>query len=212
MKYFKISLLALIAMILSGCSVNYELDITNSKFSESANIFVDSNSPGAMSDLEMGLNSKQFPITNNFDITYITKDITTANKPGMNASYTYTIDSINNNLITKNCFEEFSVTEDSMFIAIRAKKFLCNEYNYRKIENINVSITTNHVVYSANVKKVKGTYNWDYNSINDIELIIYKDRFEAPKSQRMIKNILLVALFGGLTTAFILFKKNKKAF
>ncbi len=170
----KIVLFILIISLLTGCSANYTLNISNDSFKETINIDVDKNQIINTHDAEniLYLEQNEIPVFNDDLSKYYQKTI---NKNGSKIQaklyFEYKGKEIEKSRIIQECFTNniFIETENSYYIKLYGD-FNCNFVeNY----NLNLNIVTNNKVLKNNADNIyKNKYTWNINVGNDSEKVI----------------------------------------
>lgn len=182
--------LVIICLLLTGCSINYNLEITEDTFNETiSGTILNSELEKDNDGTDTGpylyfLNSEQPAFHNNENIFYKkTKNNTNA---GIDFEYSYSYNKNNfaNARILNECFDsyKFENNENKYFISVSGN-FKCN---YAKKTNIN--ITTNHKVTTNNANKIKkNTYTWtiDEDNRDDLHLFISIDKTKNANSNQL---------------------------
>lgn len=163
----KIILLFLCLFLLTGCTVNYDLNITKSDMTEDISISI----PKSNLDKE----TKKF-IKNNENIVYEGQDIfykknykENKNNININYSYTHYEDNLANSKFLNWCYDKIKIDKTSETINISTSKtFKClNHYGEVKIDKAIINIKTKLKVISNNADEVHGnTYTWRINKDN----------------------------------------------
>ncbi|MBO4245621.1 MAG: hypothetical protein J5892_02625 [Bacilli bacterium] len=223
MKYIKIIVLLLSITLLSGCTINYELEL-GSKNSE-AITFTNTN---------MSLN-KEIPI--NIDDYYSTFELqekasgVNYYKKTINQNYTKYETSLNNNDIEKStaCNLMF---EKCVFINTESNKYMLSTTtgtsvfdDYSSLDSVIINITVNGEVSKNNADSIDGNvYTWVINRNNQSEkniLLEYSSNNQGKigndekEEDKKIENIiylgiLLIVLLGLAIVVIIANKKKYK--
>ena len=199
-----ILLLGLI-LIFTGCSCDYNLDMSGDKINEELNL----NIPASLSS------SKKDEIDKLFETNL---DVYTDYENGSGEIYNVNRSFVDNSKVISDCFDDFQFKNTDEFIAIKASgKFSCMYDNNK----ININITTDKYVSSNNASKVvNNTYSWEINNSNkddvNIEYMMYKNypskNEVVSKEGSLLKNIfytilLFVIFIGSAFGINILLKK-----
>lgn len=166
--------LLFLLIILSGCSVQYKLDID-----KNINL-IEKISVTALSKTE----SEQIknydgylPIDIELDEPYIFEEKVEGieyydikkndNNSNINFNYSYNIDKFNNNIFVKNCYKYVTTTKkENELILSTSKEFLCFE-QYEELENVTVTITSKYKLKETNADTVEhNQYIWNINKSN----------------------------------------------
>lgn len=177
-------------LLLTGCTINYDLEITENNFKETIsgtvlNSEIEKDDDGTDTGPYLYfLNSEQTVFHNNENIFY--KKTKNNTDKGIDFEYSYTFNENNfvNSRILNECFDEynFEKKENKYYISINGK-FKCN---YTKTTNINIK--TNYKVTAHNAKEnKKGVYSWtiDENNMNDLQLFISIDKTKNANSNQL---------------------------
>lgn len=213
----KILFLIIICLFLTGCTVNYNLEINDTTFKESItgnvlNSELNTNDSSSINNYLFLLNGDQPSFYKNDNIFYNKE--TNNTQDGINFEYTYTFNenNFNNSRIINECFDNHIYNYvDNKYYLVVSGKFNCN---YSDITNIN--ITTNYNVTSNNATKIKNnTYTWTIDETNkdDLYFFITIDKSTNSKldlSWNTFKTIglILIILLSGICIYFA--KKDKQ--
>lgn len=179
----KIMILIVLCILLSGCTVNYNLNIKDSKITE--NIILNSNTKENYRDNSVCNNYKKISESNlvsiNKNNVTIEKDnLLKLNNVGyynlkyikedncmLNASYTYNLSEYQMAYTTPLYLQNFEIDYiDDNNYSIRGKNFL-SFYSYSNLEELIVNITINdNVVYNTADNVNNNTYSWTINKEN----------------------------------------------
>lgn len=218
----KILLLVIPCLLLSGCTVNYNLKIEDNKFIETIK--------GNVLNEELKTDKEQTDINLyyeliNFEQNSLISDETAKYKKTISQnknlvdknsidyifSYTYNKETINDSRILNECFENFTFEEkDNKYYFIAFGDFYCN---YTK--DININITTDYKVINHNANKIENnTYTWTINENNteNLELYITINKNQQSNALTSSWSILKITSFITLmlTSAICLFVIQKK--
>lgn len=219
-------ILIICLFLLSGCTIDYNLEIKDSKLNESLDFEVTeqdyTNYVNAQEEKE-NLNLNEY-----FDKTEILsfrQDVTNKHKKiinnvtdGIKAKYTYEYDYSNfiNSYIINNCFEKYIILNDENYYYIKLSgKFNCY---YDKTA---INITTDRKVYNENSNnKNNNTYTWEINDSNKDSISIlfqiskkYNNNVDSnikDKSSSSILVIILSCLLGLVIAGIFVYIKYSK--
>ena len=221
MKKIKVIILASCIFILSGCTVDYNMEIYNDTIKE--NIVINETNLEIINDSEKRELLEESIIvtydywkeTNNTD--YKLSKIIKKDELGLSVKGKQKLD-IKHSLVTaNNCYQYFNIvaTENS-YVLSTSKENLCFDSN-QNLDTINVKISTNHKVINHNSdKKTKDTYIWEINKENYqdkmIQMEFYKDKYVWNYNNKILKRlILIISVIGGtVLVAFTGYKIYKK--
>lgn len=213
----KILFLIMICFLLTGCTVNYNLEIENNSFKETitgsvlnSEIENDRNA----TDINMYnylINSPQRVFKNNDNILYNKELNQLENLIDYEYSYNFSKDNFINSRILNECFEKFSFKEeDNKYYISVSGDFKCSYTN-----DTYINITTEHKVNANNAdSKKNNTYTWIINKdkTEDLNLFITidKDSTNSTSTWNVFKTfglIILVILSG--ICIFVMKKKEQ---
>lgn len=161
-------LILLSVFLLTGCSVEYNLNFNDEKLEENISIILSGDSYNDVA-IEQLKKEKVFAIYDGigkeeYDITFKdNNDIFTSNY-----KHTYSLEDYNRGTIINQCYDAigFAKNEDE-YMLTTSNEFRCLYYNYMDVDSVKISITTNHKVVSNNADMVeKNTYIWEINESN----------------------------------------------
>lgn len=162
----------LLIIILTGCDVKYELEFKDDQLIENINIKLSSSEEKKIDDL------KQYKAYAIFDNEYQQLyNVSYNNLFNFSADYkyTYNYDSFRHAAYINNCFDGFSfVNQDNNYILMTSKGFNCMMVEYNKVDDVEIVITTNHIVIESNADEIKGKkYVWNIDDENALDKEIY---------------------------------------
>ena len=118
LKKHKILLLILFSFMLTGCSVDYTLEL-NDKVKETIKV----NASGDINEIEQELEILT-PVVDVFEEGHNYRKLKNGNT--LTYSYTYDVDSFSEAFVADSCFDDFNFEEDENFYVLTAKgKFGC---------------------------------------------------------------------------------------
>lgn len=207
LKKHKILLLILFSFMLTGCSVDYTLEL-NDKVKETIKV----NASGDINEIEQELEILT-PVVDVFEEGHNYRKLKNGNT--LTYSYTYDVDSFSEAFVADSCFDDFNFEEDENFYVLTAKgKFGCLYDN----TEVKLNVVTDKYVSEHNGTKKGNTYTWTINKNNrnnmDIKIIVMKNRVSAEISTgEIIRRIFkaLLALFmvvGGIYVYLHMEKEN----
>ena len=218
----KIFILTLIILMMCGCSVDVNIDISNNKIKESNDITVLENAlytkeilrtsfrdyiPIYASDLIVDtVPDKPFS-----DVLYYNKNTTDlGNGYRFNYSYDYA-------RTIKEGFRDYSYTYKNDIISLSTdNKGLIYFDEYKELDEVVINIKTNYLVLENNADRVNGnTYTWTFNKDSKKSINIVIDTSESGDKVLGIINvntIITVGIIGGIVLIILclLLLKNKK--
>ena len=222
MKKIKILFLVFALWLLSGCSIQYNLNFEDSSFKENIKVTL----AGADYRNDKITNLKDFnllAISKGLEQKEYEKEFSDSDNQFL-ASYTYEyrIEDFNKNNILNQCYDSFSLLEENNYYLLSTgKQFDCLSIEYQTVHNYEINITTNHKVLEHNADKVNnGKYTWiiknDDNKVSTQKPIMIKFSKEIKEGilDNNISMILIafatVLLIGGIIF-LIAYNRNKKS-
>ena len=209
----KIILLFMFTILLTGCSCDYELNISDDKVVENVDISL----PYSMDSDDRSKFLEYTKIDNvavvgGLDNPYYDMSARADNYGDYyNFNYSYDKDHpIKNARTIKSCFEKYKVEEtSSYYMFVFRGEFKCKY----KFDDVNITVKTNNVVpkhNSTDYDEKEGVYRWKIDSSNasdvDIKLLVQKDKYPEKikeQSNNLFINIflivgILVSIVGGI--------------
>lgn len=209
----KIILLFMFTILLTGCSCDYELNISDDKVVENVDISL----PYSMDSDDRSKFLEYTKIDNvavvgGLDNPYYDMSAR-ADNYGDYYNFNYSYDKehpIKNARTMKSCFEKYKVEEtSSYYMFVFRGEFKCKY----KFDDVNITVKTNNVVpkhNSTDYDEKEGVYRWKIDSSNasdvDIKLLVQKDKYPEKikeQSNNLFINIflivgILVSIVGGI--------------
>lgn len=212
----KKNFLILLPLLLTGCTINYDLVINENNISETITGSVEKSeyeikdTDTSLNDFYVLINEDVNPVITENDL-YKKNIINTDN--GIDYKYTYNYkNNYDKSRIINTCFENHIIDETEDYYNIK----LSGQFYCLYSDKIYINVTSNYVVLENNADKVDGNkYKWTIdNSDNvNIALTISKSvRYEEPVKAKAISTFQIIGLiiFIVLTiiTYFLYKKKN----
>ncbi|MDD6388062.1 MAG: membrane lipoprotein lipid attachment site-containing protein [Bacilli bacterium] len=209
----KIILLFMFTILLTGCSCDYELNISDDKVVENVDISL----PYSMDSDDRSKFLEYTKIDNvavvgGLDNPYYDMSARADNYGDVyNFNYSYDKEHpIKNARTIKSCFEKYKVEEtSSYYMFVLRGEFKCKY----KFDDVNITVKTNNEVpkhNSTDYDEKEGVYRWKIDSSNasdvDIKLLVQKDKYPEKikeQSNNLFINIflivgILVSIVGGI--------------
>lgn len=199
----KIVLLFMFTILLTGCSCDYELNISDDKVVENVDISLpysmDSDDRSKFLDYTKIDN---LAVVGGLDNPYYDMSARADNYGDVyNFNYSYDKEHpIKNARTMQSCFEKYKVEEtSSYYMFVFRGEFKCKY----KFDDVNITVKTNNVVpkhNSTDYDEKEGVYRWKIDSSNasdvDIKLLVQKDKYPEKikeQSNNLFINIFLIA-------------------
>ena len=209
----KIILLFMFTILLTGCSCDYELNISDDKVVENVDISLpysmDSDDRNKFLDYTKIDN---LAVVGGLDNPYYDMSARADNYGDVyNFNYSYDKEHpIKNARTMQSCFEKYKVEEtSSYYMFVFRGEFKCKY----KFDDVNITVKTNNEVpkhNSTDYDEKEGVYRWKIDSSNasdvDIKLLVQKDKYPEKikeQSNNLFINIflivgILVSIVGGI--------------
>ncbi|MCI5521141.1 MAG: membrane lipoprotein lipid attachment site-containing protein [Tenericutes bacterium] len=209
----KIILLFMFTILLTGCSCDYELNISDDKVVENVDISL----PYSMDSDDRSKFLEYTKVDNlavvgGLDNPYYDMSARADNYGDVyNFNYSYDKEHpIKNARTMQSCFEKYKVEEtSSYYMFVFRGEFKCKY----KFDDVNITVKTNNMVpkhNSTDYDEKEGVYRWKIDSSNasdvDIKLLVQKDKYPEKikeQSNNLFINIflivgILVSIVGGI--------------
>ena len=211
----KILFLIIFCFLLTGCTVNYNLEIDNESFKESitGNILnSELESDDNRTDINIYsylINSEQNVFKNNDSILYNKNLNNVENGIDYSYSYEFNKNNFNNSRILNECFDKYEAYEEDGIYYIS----IFGNFNCSYADKTNINIKTNHNVLANNADSIKNnTYSWaiEKDNIKDLNLFITIDLNDTKSSSNWngFKTFSLIVLL--ILSGFCIFIAKKK--
>lgn len=212
----KILFILITCLLLTGCTVNYNLEINDNNFKETItgsvlNKELDTNNSTSINNYSFLLNEEQPSFYKNENIFYNKTTNNAQDGIDFDFNYTFNENNFNNSRIINECFDNHVYEyKDNKYYLVVSGKFNCN-YS----ETTNINITTDYNVTSNNAQKIKNnTYTWtiDENNKDNIYFFITinktnKSNFNLSWNTFKTIGLIIIILLSSICIYFI--KKDK---
>ena len=221
-KIKKILLMFILILLLSGCSVEYNVSLENDSFKESGSLIEKKENKDNVSkngfsfeeqinytyqSMHDVLNGQEMEKTQSFELKKIDTDkeigLTYSNELKQNKYYL--------SPIIRQCYDNVSVKNSNNNIKISTGNyFKCFDY-YELLNNVTVNFTTNYKVVNNNADEIKdNTYTWfvNKNNFKNKEISIEIDKSDISYNTLLDEkesNVLIVFLIGLVLTVIFVF-------
>ncbi len=171
MKKIKLIFLVGLVFVITGCDVNYNLTIEENSMTESVDFLYD-NTAENKSIIDNYLKSDYmayYDMDSRTTHNYEKKEIENDNNVGMNLSYRFQGDRLQNSSLLDMCYYKKSIvkTDDEIVITTDGKTTCFYKDTTRNIDRLVINITTDLKVTENNADEVDGnTYKWIIDDSN----------------------------------------------
>ena len=199
----------LIIFILTGCGVEYKINISNDTVEESIdiNLLIDKNK--SSNEVEIDLNSSDYinslkqedinAIVDSETAIYDKKITNDGNMYNISLNYKYNNGSYAKSRVVNECFENHEVNYNGNKVYIH----LYGTFYCFKDEDVNIIVNSENKVVKSNGEKNGNSYKWVINSNNyknvDIELET------TDKVEKKHSSLIVVLIVLGVLGAFVAF-------
>lgn len=197
-------LLFVILLFLSGCEVNYHLDFTDEQLKEDVQFTIPNSKEKEIQYLEK---VSAYAIFDGMGKALYNTNFSKGIK-NYNATfdYTYKLEDLGRAYYINQCFDAVNFAKhDNQYVLLTSTGFKCMLFDYYKIDNLTVTITTNHKVIEHNADIKKGnSYTWKINdqNANDVKIsMIFGQVKKRTILDIIMENILAIAIIGGVVLA-----------
>ncbi len=219
----KIIILIISLFLLSGCSVKYDLDLTEDKVLEKTSILETNVSDpyfetlkNYKGELRAYINDQEPDV---FDQDpdleyYIYHNYSTDTKIDFELSYEFPNDQFKDSNIINNCYETINFDNYPNLEISTSNKFLCFD-KYVSLDSVEVNIKTNKKITNHNADKITGnTYTWNINKINanNKPIILSAESEEQPQEDNknnLTFTLIVIGAFIIFTFGLIIYKNHK---
>ena len=216
------SLFIIILILITGCSVEYNLNI-DSSFSEHT-VYIPESSEEMIDGTQYRLpalfseSRLTYDNSNLKEIKYYNIKTLKDNKFSFN--FVYDDNQLNDSNIANSCYQFFSVdTKENEVSILTGNKFYCFDV-YEELDSVTININSNYKVIQSNADKIVGKKHTWYitreNASNKPIIFVYdKSKKNKTIMQYLIDNVPLVVvvgttlMLGGITFLIINTKKKK---
>lgn len=196
MKKYKIVLLIVILLSLTGCSFEYNMKIDTNTISEENIVYIPNTDKNDIKQEVEKLVSRYTGPTNSLGM-YKQSVIENNNNFGMSYKKTYdTLNDYNSSLSFSICYDNYKLIKEKDKIVIStSKRFNCFN-KYSELDDVTINIDSSLEVESSNADEVNGNiYTWNINKSNADNKpinIVLKPNTEQKEKQRQLSVVLLV--------------------
>ena len=196
MKKYKIVLLIVILLSLTGCSFEYNMKIDTNTISEENIVYIPNTDKNDIKQEVEKLVSRYTGPTNSLGM-YKQSVIEDNNNFGMPYKKNYdTLNDYNNSLSFSICYDNYKLIKEKDKIVIStSKRFNCFN-KYSELDDVTINIDSSLEVESSNADEVNGNiYTWNINKSNADNKpinIVLKPNTEQKEKQRQLSVVLLV--------------------
>lgn len=160
--------------ILTGCSIQYNLNINEKTINENFNIvdeeLTDTDNTNKMIEEELaiprpsirGEYDNPYSMVEVEGVSYYKKNVINNNSSkGINYLFDFNFSDFSNSAAFRTCYQEINIeNKDLIFSLSTSPKFFCYEI-FEQLDTVSVNITTKYKVISNNADTVKGNkYTW----------------------------------------------------
>lgn len=222
MSYMKRIFLIALLFVITGCTVNYDLNIDSDYIDEKVNINLLDDDFSDSAEVEEQLNYKK-RVYNDNNFYYNSKVLATADGYEVTYSYKHDVNNYGQSSFVEKCYGQKTITTTDDLIKINTNPvFYCliMEDGFYA-DAVDINITTQLKVQDHNADEVIGnTYKWHIDESNyqnkPINMVLKKDKTAQEIAQNIVdkipnKEIIYVCLFILLSAIIIyIYVKHKQ--
>ena len=196
MKKYKIVLLIVILLSLTGCSFEYNMKIDTNTISEENIVYIPNTDKNDIKQEVEKLVSRYTGPTNSLGM-YKQSVIEDNNNFGMSYKKNYdTLNDYNNSLSFSICYDNYKLIKEKDKIVIStSKRFNCFN-KYSELDDVTINIDSSLEVESSNADEVNGNiYTWNINKSNADNKpinIVLKPNTEQKEKERIKYNKIII--------------------
>ena len=174
-KKYLIVLYILISFIVSGCTVDYNLDFTDYELKETININLDSieNNEKNIESMRYSAEYESAAISMNGIIKrYNFTENQNKDSYIGTFEYNYSIEDFNKAHLIRSCYDSFNfVKTEKGYQFVTSNVFKCGTYSYMPVDKYIFTVTTNHKVIESNADKIeKNKYIWEIDTNGEVNI------------------------------------------
>ena len=210
-----------IFLFISGCSVNYELEIKDKTFNEQIEFYVTNDEFSTVKNSIKGNTYIDSLTGEKYQLDIKQK----SNGMNITNNQVYKISEYKTSKFLKICFSSFNVIEEDLYYILSTSEgLMCYaEEDVMFFDDITIKIKTNHEVINSNADEVKdNVYYWYVNDENynkkSINIKLSKDeyiennrRLEKEVVEPILISITIVLLLAVLVVFMIFIKKRNNS-
>lgn len=210
MRRIKILFLCFGILLLTGCGMEYSVELNGDKMVEIATIIISNDqiiNNSAYKTFEKMI--QKYDELHDLLSTYETEEIKEEKNTKLLIKSSYDIDNYENSALFNLCTKEKDVSINSSEIKITTgSPFKC--YNeFKELDSVEIKFKTNHKVYTHNADKVKnGTYIWKFTKENANEKKISISMSRNKKKADITPILYLLLISGIIIMAYVVYQKN----
>lgn len=202
-------------LFLTGCTATYNLTISYDGMTEKIDFITSKDEIDA--DFLTEMKDNKISASNSSEIEAYYDISSSLNKENTKLSlrHYYTYEDFVDSARIRDCYNDFIFAKTSFgYSLMTSNEFLCDNYMYNYLSNVEIKITTNYISLENNADKVDGdTYIWYVNESNkqNKPLILKLEEstlINNKKSNIFVKTLIIcVTIFIGLVGFIILLIK-----
>lgn len=164
----KIIFILVSLFILTGCDVEYNLEIVDDNINETVSVFLENNSDNK-DKIDSLINYDAYAVVNSISQKKYDKEVIKSdNKVNVNFKYNYLFDGYRKSSLFNSCYENYGLHYDDKYYYITtSEKFNCMVYDFVPIDNVKIKIKSIYKVIDNNADEIiDDVYVWNINSSN----------------------------------------------
>jgi len=159
-------LLLILILCLTGCSFEYNVEITDDTVNEDNVIYIENSNEVNIEDKVENLVNNYTGPTNSLGM-YDSSVVNKNNYFGMSYKESYNLRDYNNSVTFSLCYDAYKILkEDNEIIIATSSEFKCFE-KYKELENVTVNLFTKYEIVDSNADNTdNNTLTWHINKTN----------------------------------------------
>ena len=191
----------LILLLLTGCTVKYNIEFENDKVNENFTVYVDNSSESVSIDY---LTNNDFYAYINPEMIKYKKTIKKSNDiTKFNYLYSYNIDEYKNSMALSSCFKAYNIIKEEdyyLFSTSTGVKCMTSDAS-TIIDNLDIVIVSNHKLIETNADEIHDyKYVWHINKDNyeskSVNLKLYQNKYIFNYKHKFTNTILVIVFVG----------------
>lgn len=212
-----IILITIFSFLITGCTVDYNLNFNDSELNEVININLNYSEKNEenIEKMKYSAEYEAFAISKQrTQKLYEFNEKKEKDKYIGSFSYNYSTSEFNDAHLIRQCYDSFNfVKTDNGYQLITSDTFRCGSYSYMMVDKYTITITTNHKVIDSNADEIdKNKYIWviepngKVNIKKPIKITFSNETKMEQLSTEMVNNskIVTIAVIGVITCAIII--------
>lgn len=192
MRYFKCIFIFIVLLLLCGCSVTYNVDVTNEIITENISI-LDNKSKYDENPFEIDEPNIAYTTPGLTPYYYEQEDVSNNEFYGINLKYKYKINNYKRSQIIESCYTNRDINNSDSEFSIKLSGFRCLNYAYEKVDKITINLVTDNNIISNNADaKEDDVLTWviDESNYEEHEIDIVIDKSNTKRNGNFLTGLI----------------------